>query len=54
MEVRYLLDTIKSLNLSDGMKRSLFHDKIHLEKGGHKLWGDIIGRDLMRLVAKRM
>jgi len=47
IEANYILDRI---NRDKPSNQNLFHDAIHLEKAGHKLWGEIIGTDLASML----
>jgi len=48
----YLLDRIKTQNLSPDDIRSLYHDFKHLSKNGHALWGKMMGEDISELIGR--
>jgi hypothetical protein len=52
LDVIYLLDRIKALNLSESQKMKCYRDDWHLEKEGHIIWGEIINSDLKKILEK--
>lgn len=46
----YILDRLNKEDLA--LKGTIFHDGIHLEKPGHKIWGRIIGAEIQKLTQK--
>ncbi len=44
----YILDDILEIGLPDEQKQVLFHDPVHLNRPGHKLWADIIAAELQQ------
>ena len=53
IDARYLLSRLRDLHPSETDARRWFHDDEHLEAEGHKIYGDIIGRDLAGLLPNR-
>jgi hypothetical protein len=54
LQVVYLMDRIKPMNLESSEIHSLFHDGLHLSKKGHALWGTLMGGDLKEILNSQM
>ena len=50
VEARYLLPRLRALRPSATDTRRWFQDSVHLEAEGHKVYGEVIGRDLAELL----
>ena len=50
LHITYLLDEIDALNLTDEEKTVLFHDYVHLEREGHRVWAKILNRGLKNVI----
>jgi hypothetical protein len=46
----YIADKLSQCGLSLAEKKGLFHDGVHLESPGHKVWAQIIRRELDKMI----
>ena len=53
LAVQYILDDLRTLDLSDPEKAGLFYDSWHLSKAGHEVWARLIRKELETLVSGR-
>ena len=52
LEPVYLVDRVRSRAVALS-RDEVFYDRVHLNRAGHRLWAEIIGEDLTKIVARR-
>ncbi len=48
LKALYIVDRLKSVEL--GGEAEIFHDGVHLEKQGHRVWANVIGEELRKIL----
>ena len=46
VEVTYILDEVISIGASDSERSNWYQDTVHLTPDGHRVWGDVIYKEL--------
>ena len=50
--VTYVLDVLDRMGLDERERQELFYDNYHLNRVGHSVYGEIVGNDLIELLAE--